>query len=194
MTDNLVKLKNIITLETYNKNPVAYQHLFEVQLPPDNINLFKVRSHFEMGTPLVGDLVLDLENEKMLEIHPFPEWVVFLKSSDRVKSNPYLIVPNFPKSLVKKFTRKSVDERIELIQSEIDSITIDNLIGFEYEIGINILVPAFIPHFFIASKINKDAGEKPPYLQVFEPNLDVLTKNLRIKTSYFFKLPFSVYI
>ncbi|GAH68289.1 unnamed protein product, partial [marine sediment metagenome] len=39
-----------------------------------------------------------------------------------------------------------------------------------------------------------DAGEEPPYLQVFEPNLDVLTKNLRIKTSYFFKLPFSVYI
>lgn len=95
---------------------------------------------------------------------------------------------------MKKFSKKSVDERIKLIQNEIDNIKIDGLIAFEYEIGINILVPAFIPHFFIASKINKDAREKPPYLQVFEPNLDILTKNLRIKTSYFFKLPFSVSI
>ena len=30
MTDNSVKLKKIITLETYNENPDAYQHLFEV--------------------------------------------------------------------------------------------------------------------------------------------------------------------
>ena len=65
MTDNSVKLNKIITLETYNENPDAYNHLFEVQLPPENINLFKVRYHFEMGTPLVGDLVLDLESEKM---------------------------------------------------------------------------------------------------------------------------------
>ena len=194
MTDNLVKLKKIITLQAYNENPDAYQHLFEVQLPPENINLFKVRHNFEMGTPMVGDLVLDLESEKMLEIHPFPEWVVFLKSSTKVKSKPYLVVPNFPNSLVKKFSRKSVEERIGLIQNEIDSITIDDIIGFEYDIGINILVPAFISHFFISTKINKDAGEAPPYLQVFEPNLDVLTKNLQIKMSYFFKLPFSVYI
>lgn len=194
MTDNLVKVKKIITLEAYNENPNAYQHLFEVQLPPENINLFKVRHHFEMGTPVVGDLVLDLESEKMLEIHPFPEWVVFLKSSSKVKSKPYLVVPNFPNSLIKKFSRKSLDERIGLIQNEIDTLTIDDIIAFEYDIGINILVPAFIPHFFISSKINKDTGEKPPYLQVFEPNLDVLTRNLRIKMSYFFKLPFSVYI
>jgi len=194
MSDNSIRLKNIVTLETYNENPDKFQHLFEVQNPPENINLFKVRYSFEMGTPLVGDLVLDLESERLLEIHPFPEWVVFLKSSNKVKSKPYLVVPNLPNSLVKKFSRKSVDERIKLIQNEIVKIKIDDLIAFEYEIGINILVPAFIPHFFIASKINKDAGEKPPYLQVFEPNLDTLTKNLRIKTSYFFKLPFSVYI
>ena len=194
MTDNLVKLKKIITLEAYNENPSTYQHLFEVQLPPEKINLFKVRHNFEMGTPMVGDLVLDLESEKMLEIHPFPEWVVFLKSSDKVKSKPYLVVPNFPLSLVKKISRKSVDERIRLIQNELETITIDGLIAFEYEIGINILVPAFIPHFFIASKITKDAGEESPYLQVFEPNLDVLTKNLQVKMSYFFKLPFSVFI
>ncbi len=193
MTKDSIKVKNIITLETYLKNKDSYQHLFEVQLPPESINLFKVRYNFEMGTPLVGDLLLDLESERMLEIHPFPEWVVHLKS-DKVKSKPYLVVPNFPNSLVKKFSRKSVDEKIKLIQNEIDHIKIDDLIAFEYEIGINILVPAFIPHFFIASKINKEAGEEPPYLQVFEPNLDVLTKNLKIKTSYFFKLPFSVSI
>jgi hypothetical protein len=147
-----------------------------------------------MGNPLVGDLLLDLEKERSLEIHPFPEWVVYLKSVGNVRSKPFLIVLNLPKSLIKKIARKSIDEKITLLQNNIQNATIDDLLAFEYDIGVNILVPAFIPHFFIASKINRSEGEKPPYLQVFEPNLDVLTKNLKIKTTYYFRLPFFVSI
>ena len=194
MPIDLLKIKNIITLGAYMKKKNSYEHLFEVQLPPEGATLFKVRYNFDMGTPLVGDLILDLETERMLEVHPFPEWVVYLKSSYKVNSKPYLIVPDFPKTLVNKILRKSVEERINLIQKQIDTIKIEDLLAFEYEIGINILVPAFIPHFFISSKINKEADEKPPYLQVFEPNLDILMKNLKIKTTYIFKLPFSVSI
>ena len=194
MNESLINIKNIIKFEDYIKNTKEFIHIFEVQMPPDEINLWKIRYNYDMGTPLLGDLLLDLEKENMLETHPFPEWVVYLKSVGNFSSKPYLIVPNFPKNLIKKIARKTVDEKINVIQNEIDTITIDDLIAFEYEIGINILVPAFIPHFFISSRINKDAGERPPYLQVFEPKLDVLTRNLKIKTSYFFKLPFTLII
>jgi len=194
MPENIFKVKHFISFNTYYDNKELYNHLFEVQLPPDEINLFKIRSNFTMGTPLVGDLLLDLEKERSLEIHPFPEWVVYLKSVGNIRSKPFLIVLNLPKSLIKKIARKSIDEKITLIQNNIQNATIDDLLAFEYDIGVNILVPAFIPHFFIASKINRSEGEKPPYLQVFEPNLDVLTKNLKIKTTYYFRLPFFVSI
>jgi hypothetical protein len=194
MKESPFKMKKILTFESYLKSKDLYEHLFEVQVPPENIKLWKVRYNFDMGTPMIGDLLLDLEQERMLEVHPFPEWVVYLRSNYNVKSKPYLIVPTFSNSFVKQISRKTLDKRIELIQKEIEKLSIEDLIAFEYEIGINILIPAFIPHFFICSKINKEAGESPPYLQVFEPNLDILTKNLKIKPSYLFKLPFSVSI
>jgi len=189
-----LKINHIVNLERYLEDSNAYSHLFEVQLPPDDIKQWKIRYNYDMGTPLIGDLLLDIEEENMLEIHPFPEWVVHLRSNEIVKSKPYLIVPNFSKKNVKKINRKSIEEKIVIIQNEIENLQIDDLIAFEYELGINVLVPAFIPHFFISSKINKEKGEKAPYLQVFEPKLDILTKNLKIKTTYFFKLPFSVRI
>ncbi|MHA1489269.1 MAG: hypothetical protein ACTSRI_06405 [Promethearchaeota archaeon] len=194
MTNNLKKIKNIITLEEYINNKEKYIHLFEVQLPPDDLKLFKPRLNFEMGNPLIGDLRLDLEKENMLEIHPFPEWVVQLKSPENVKCKPYLIVPNFSLSVVKSLARKSFEKKLKIIEQEVKKLTIDDLIAFKYEIGINILVRGFTPHFFISSKINKDIGEAPPYLQVFEPNMDKITRILKIKTTYFFKLPFSVMI
>ncbi len=194
MPNNQINIQNIVKMDDYVRNEEKYEHIFEVQLPPKNINLFKPRFNFEMGTPLVGDLLLDLEQENMLEIHPFPEWVVQLKSRDKVNSKAYLIVPNFPRSFIKKLSRKPIGQKINLIQQEVDKTTIEDLLAFEYEVGINVLVPAFTPHFFISSKINKEAGDSPPYLQVFEPNLENLTRILRIKTTYFFKLPFNVMI
>ena len=194
MTEKSLKVLNIINIEDYLKNSREYHHLFEVQLPPDEINLWKVRDHFDMGTLMVGDLLLDLEQENKLEIHPFPEWVVHLRSKGVVKSKPYLIVPNLSKQTVKKINRKSFNEKIELIQDEIKNLKIDDLIAFEYELGVNILVPAFIPHFFISSKINKEEGNEPPYLQVFEPKIDTITALLKVKPTYYFKLPFTVII
>ncbi len=167
-----------------------YEHLFEIQTPPSDIKLWKIRFNFDLGTLLLGDLLLDLEQEKMLEIHPFPEWVVQLKCVSNGKSKPYLVVPNLPKSLVRKFARKTSDEIVEILTQEIPKLKINDLIAVEYEVGVNILVPAFIPHFFISSKINKAEGELPPYLQVFEPNIESTTKNLKIKPTYYFELPF----
>ena len=194
MTDTLLRIQNILNLDKFIQKSSEYNHLFEVQIPPNDINLWKVRFHFEMGTPMVGDLLLDLEQENKLEIHPFPEWVVQLKSRDFVESKPYLIVPNVSKQLVKKINRKPIQEKIDIIKSIVKELKIGDLLAFEYEIGINVLIPAYIPHFFISSKIKKKANEAPPYLQVFEPNITNLSKLLNIKPTYYFELPFTVII
>ncbi|MFO8017680.1 MAG: hypothetical protein R6U96_03535 [Promethearchaeia archaeon] len=194
MTIEKQKIAKIIHIEEYIDEPTKFSHLFEVQLPPEKINLWKPRRNFNMGTPLIGDLYLDLEEEDMLEIHPFPEWVVQLYYPANQKSIPYLVVPNLPKAKIRKLRRKSIDQKIDIIDQEIKHIKIENLIAFEYKVGINIMVRAFIPHFFISSHIDKEKGENPPYLQVFEPELSALTENLEIKTSYFFRLPYKVYI
>ena len=102
MEKDAKKVKTIITFNDYATHVNIYNHLFEVQLPTEDLKLWKTRYRFELGTPLVGDLLLDLEQEKALEIHPFPEWVVYLKSLGKVKAKPYLIVPNFSKAFVRK--------------------------------------------------------------------------------------------
>lgn len=194
MIETIEKLTNIITLEDYISKENDYNHLIEVQFPPADVNIFKVRMNFDMGTPLIGDLVLDVEAENLLEVHPFPEWVVFLRSKTLTKSKPYLVVPNLSKKFMRKLNRKSVYHRIELIKEELKDLKQSDLFAFEYELGVNILVPAFTPHLFVSSQIDKVSGDNPPYLQVFEPKLDELTKNLKIKTTYFFTLPYKVSI
>ena len=194
MTENIKNVKNILKMEDYLKEPNLYNFLFELQQPANDNELWKIKYNFEMGTPLVGDLLLDLEKENNLEIHPFPEWVVHLRYPAKVNSKPYLIVPRFDNKFVKRLMRKTIDEKISMLKEKIKTLTVDDLIGFEYELGINILVPAFIPHFFISSKIRKEDGESPPYLQVFEPKLDIINKTFKIRPTYFFKLPFSVII
>ncbi|MGV9172026.1 MAG: hypothetical protein ACOC44_16600 [Promethearchaeia archaeon] len=188
----LQKITKIFQVEDYTKDPKKFSHLFEVQFPPEDINLFKPRTNFTMGTPLVGDLYLDLEQEDLLEIHPFPEWVVQLYYPANVQSKPYLIVPNFSRAFIRKMNRKAFDQKIQMIGKEIKGLEIHDLFAFEYKVGVNIKVHAFIPHFFISSKIDKSNEEKPPYLQVFEPEMSALTKNLKIKTTYLFKLPWKV--
>ncbi len=190
MSQNLFNIKNVFTIDDIYRNKEDLHHLFEVQLPPKEIKLFKERFHFELGTLLIGDLVLDLEKERMLEIHPFPEWVVELKTETKCK--PYLVVPNFSQSFINKLLRKPLEKKIDLLENEISRLEIEKLIAFEYEIGINVLVPAYIPHFFISSK-NEKLSEYP-YLQVFEPDFTNIVNVLKIKPSYYFKLPFFVQI
>lgn len=194
MTEDIYNIKKIITLDEHANNIKEFEHLFEVQLPPIEGPMFSIRSNYEIGTLLVGDLVLNLEIEQVLEFHPFPEWVVQLRSQKEGKAKAYLIVPNISNKVVKKISRKPIDVKINLLETELNDISIDELIAFEYDVGINVKVPAFIPHFFISSKIDKENGETPPYLQVFEPKLDALTKYLKVKTTYFHSLPYKVRI
>ncbi|MHA1274545.1 MAG: hypothetical protein ACTSQJ_17060 [Promethearchaeota archaeon] len=194
MEPNVYKIKNIIRLEDYYENINLFNHLFEVQLPPNDLKSWRPRYNYEIGNLLVGDLILDLEKENTLEVHPFPEWVVHLRTINPTNSIPYLIVPNLPNSFMKKLNRKNIDQRTVLVQEKIKNLKIDDFIAFEYKIGVNVLIHAFTPHLFISSKVNKEIGDIGSYLQVFEPNFELFTKILKIKTTYFFKIPFSVII
>ncbi|MBD3255022.1 MAG: hypothetical protein GF383_08005 [Candidatus Lokiarchaeota archaeon] len=194
MSEKEFEIQKIVDINRYLQNPAAYRHLFEVQVPPSKIKTWKVRYNYILGTLMVGDLILDLESENMLEIHPFPEWVVHLKRFNQPTTVPYLVVPDLDLSITRKITRKPYPDKIELIEDLISHLTISNLIAFEYQLGVNVLVPAFIPHFFISSKFDKEGHVAAPYLQVFEPNINALQQTLNIKPTSYFQLPFSVFI
>jgi len=83
-------------------------------------------------------------------------------------------------------------KRISKIDETIKNLTDDELIAFEYQIGVSIKVNANVPHTFIA-KIAPEKNEKPPYLQVYEPNLKIFNEVLKFKTPYY-KLPFKIKI
>lgn len=50
MESNVKKIKTIITLNDYAKGTNIYKHLFEVQLPTEDLKLWKPRYNFELGT------------------------------------------------------------------------------------------------------------------------------------------------
>mgnify|MGYP001048892842 CR=1 FL=1 len=193
MPEKAVILKSIIKLEDYVENEDKFKHLFEVQLAPPNLKNFRPRFNFDKGgTLLVGDLVLNLEEEQYLESHPFPEWVVQLISTEKPIGVPYLIVPNLPNRFISRLNKMNYEKRILKIDETIKNLTADELIAFEYQIGVSIKVNANVPHTFIA-KIAPEKNEKPPYLQVYEPNLRIFNEVLKFKTPYY-KLPFKIRI
>jgi len=193
MPEKAVIIKSIIKLEEYVENEDKFKYLFEVQLTPPNLKNFRPRFNFDKGgTLLVGDLVLNLEEEQFLESHPFPEWVVQLISKEKSIGKAYLVVPDLPNRFISKLNKMNYGKRISKIDETIKNLTDDELIAFEYQIGVSIKVNANVPHTFIA-KIAPEKNEKPPYLQVYEPNLKIFNEVLKFKTPYY-KLPFKIKI
>ncbi len=193
MSENVNNIKSIIRLKDYIEREENFKHLFEIQLAPPGLKNFKPRFNFDKGgTFLVGDLVLNIEEEQYLESHPFPEWVVQLISKEKALGIAYLIVPNLANRIISRLNIMNYEKRILKINEIINNLTVDDLIAFEYQIGVSIKVNANVPHTFI-SKINPKRNEKPPYLQVYEPNLRIFNEVLKFKTPYY-KLPFKIKI
>ena len=193
MSEKINNIKYIIKLENYIENEENFKHLFEIQLAPPGLKNFRPRFNFDKGgTLLVGDLVLNIEEEQYLESHPFPEWVVQLISKEKALGKAYLIVPNLANRIISRLNTMNYEKRIVKIDEIIKNLTADDLIAFEYQIGVSIKVHANVPHTFI-SKIDLKKNEKPPYLQVYEPNLRIFNEVLKFKTPYF-KLPFKIKI
>lgn len=193
MSEKINNIKSIIRLKDYIENEENLTHLFEIQLAPPGLKNFRHRFNFDKGgTLLVGDLVLNIEEEQYLESHPFPEWVVQLISKEGPIGLAYLIVPNLPNRFISRLNTMNYEKRIAKIDEIIKNLTADDLIAFEYQIGVSIKVHANVPHTFI-SKIDLKKNEKPPYLQVYEPNLRIFNEVLKFKTPYY-KLPFKIKI
>lgn len=193
MSEKINNIKSIIRLKDYIENEENLTHLFEIQLAPPGLKNFRPRFNFDKGgTLLVGDLVLNIEEEQYLESHPFPEWVVQLISKVGPIGLAYLIVPNLPNRFISRLNTMNYEKRIAKINEIIKNLTADDLIAFEYQMCVSIKVHANVPHTFI-SKIDLKKNEKPPYLQVYEPNLRIFNEVLKFKTPYY-KLPFKIKI
>jgi len=117
---------------------------------------------------------------------------VQLISKEKALGKAYLIVPNLANRIISRLNTMNYEKRIVKIDEIIKNLTADDLIAFEYQIGVSIKVHANVPHTFI-SKIDLKKNEKPPYLQVYEPNLRIFNEVLKFKTPYF-KLPFKIKI
>ncbi|MFX0100795.1 MAG: hypothetical protein ACFFCS_14560 [Candidatus Hodarchaeota archaeon] len=153
-----------------------YSHLIEYQIKPVDLpkeyENFRPRETFPTGQLLCGDLVVNEEMTKQLEIHPFPEWVVQLIRLDTKDEqlDGYEVALNVSKKDLKKLGRKDWTTRVDMIKEMIKSMTEEDIVVFRMVPGICVEINANVPHYVICK--NKPAGKSYPYMQVFEPTID----------------------
>ncbi len=181
----------IITLRSDSKKLKEYRHLFEIsQLPSafsENPKLdWRVRDGFEhAGSLLVGDLRVLKQETDVVEIHPFPEWLVEILQPFSKVGTAYAIVPNWPVHLVDSIKKLPWDQKLSIIKKELLNRKSEHWIAIQYEPGICIKICEYVPHEFLAYY---SEDQIPPYLQCFEPNFDFLPKVMGIEATILFPL------
>ena len=162
----------------FRENPEALkeiEHLAEFQAKPEDLpkefENFRPRGGFPAGHLLVGDLVINEESSKQLEVHPFPEWVVQLVRLDTASDSVdgYCVVLNIDAKDVRKMEKKDWRERKDMIKEMVKACQPESLLAFRMVPGICVKVMANVPHYFIAAA--KTETTDYPYCQVFEPNI-----------------------
>ena len=171
----------------YAEAQEKYGHLFDICTPkPEMLEKdleWLVRDGFDpMGTLMVGDLRVKKHETTIVEIHPFPEWVVQMRLPQQKSGKVYALVPELSQKDLEKLARREWNKRIEKLQDMLDGLTPENYFAIEYQEGISIKIPANVPHEFL-SVVASD--EKTPYCQVFEPNFKAVGETLKIDTPYF---------
>ncbi|HME51875.1 MAG TPA: hypothetical protein VKM55_06635 [Candidatus Lokiarchaeia archaeon] len=185
----------------YRESPETLKeldHLAEYQVKPEDLpkefENFRPRGGFPAGHLLVGDLVINEESSKQLEVHPFPEWVVQLVRLDTASESGdgYCVVFNVDAKDSRKIEKKDWRERKDIIKELVKNCQPENLIAFRMVPGICVKVMANIPHYFIAAAKN-DATEYP-YCQVFEPNVtwEELVPFGKFEPTAYFQTPFEI--
>ena len=192
MSEEYQTPQSIISIEEYLQNKEEYTHLFEICMQPSEDIIWQTHDEFShAGTLFMGDLNLKEQITENFEIHPFPEWVIKIFQFQKNPGKAYAVFPKLPKKFIQKtLPRKNFATRIEKIQSKINALTSADIIAVEYVDGLCIKVPENVPHYFLS--VIKD-GEDIPYLQVFEPRIDLIKSHLGFDTPYF-KLPFPLKI
>jgi hypothetical protein len=177
----------IIHENEYERAQIKFGHLFDICSPkPEMIEKnmdWIVRDGFsQFGTLAVGDLRVIKHTTSVLEIHPFPEWVVQCYVPGKKSGKVYALIPILLEKDVRKIERTPWAQRIDIIQKLLDPLIEKDFLAIEYVIGIDIKIPANIPHDFISIV---DQGEEIPYCQVFEPNINGIVEKLRIESPFF---------
>ncbi len=143
------------------------------------------------GTLMVGDLRVIKKNTNILEVHPFPEWVVQLYQLEKPSGTTYAILPHFTEKDVECLKHLKWEKRVEKIRNLIDMQSEEDFIAIEYKDGVSIKIPENIPHEFI-SVFNEE--ENCPYCQVFEPNMEEICNIFHYTPTEFFNLNFELKI
>ncbi len=186
------KISRVFSPEEAIKGGKDYAHLFEILQPPEGLLNFKPRDGFPAGgTLLVGDLVCNESITTNLEIHPFPEWVLQSPRSEKHTGKAFAVFANVdPKLFERKIARKDWIGRVQAYNEYIKTLTIDCFFAIEMPPGMIIKVCKNAPHYFLS---RKSSGEDFPYLVVFEPEIPVVSEELKAATAYF-SLPNSLTI
>lgn len=174
----------------------TFSHLVEYQAKPTDLpkehENFRVRETFPLGNLLCGDLVINEEATKQLEMHPFPEWVVQLQRLDTPAGalRGYCIALDMTAKDLRKLEKKDWRERKDAVKELVKACTPEQLVAFAMAPGICVKVPANVPHYFVSAR--NDGTKAHPYCQVFEPAIawDGVAVLGRFDPTAYFSLPF----
>jgi len=176
-----------ITENRYLEIQSKWGHLFEIAQPnPEMIEKnidWSVKDGYDIaGSLLVGDLRVIKNETNVLETHPFPEWVIQMYQVGRLSGKVYAIIPKISKSQLKELNLTDYAARIKRTQKILDDLQEIDYFAIEYKIGINIKIPANVPHEFISLV---SSNETVPYCQVFEPNMENIMKTFQIEPAFY---------
>ena len=183
----------------YKENPDTlkqWAHLCAYQVRPESLGPqnFAKRDGFPVGHLMVGDLIVNEEFAKQLEVHPFPEWVAQLVRLDTEQPSVdgYCIFLNVPEKDFHKIEKKDWRERKDQFKDLVKACTEDDIVAFHMVPGICVKVIANTPHYFISAAKSEDA--EYPYCQVYEPEIDwpSLAPFGKLEPTAYFSTPFEM--
>ncbi len=181
----------ILSLQDAALSTKEFSHLFEISTLPaafvENQALdWRVRDGYSnAGTLLVGDLRVMKSSTAIVEIHPFPEWLVEILQPGQQVGKAYAIVPNWSIERLERIKSKAWEEKLSCIEKHLQETSADEWLAITYQPGVCIKIPAYVPHEFLA--VVKE-GEIHPYLQCFEPNFEFLSESLGINPTALFSV------
>ena len=196
MVIKLILNMQIITESEYQEAASSYAHLFEISTPPammvEKDLSWLVRDEVTQGgTLMLGDLLVVKHSTKVVETHPFPEWVIQLHRIGKKSGKVYAIIPKLTPKQIKRFNRKDPFRRNEKTIESLTALSHEDFLAIEYQEGICIKIPANVPHEFI-SVVGE--GEDNPYCQVFEPNFAPMADLVKFDVTKFYDLDFEVHL
>jgi hypothetical protein len=174
-----------------------YEHLVQYQSKPADLpkqfENFREKETYPAGNLLVGDLIINEEFSKQLEMHPFPEWVAqFIRLDTTADSvDGYCVALNLGPKELKKLDRKDWRDRKDAAKELVKDLKPEGLVAFRMAPGICVKVPGSVPHYFVSAK--KPDGKEYPYCQVYEPRIPFLDV-FRYDPTAYFQLPIEIRI